>query len=150
MQNITHMGQVVVPQSVIDHADTIKYENYKTNKPLAFKKHVVEPSYEAFFKEIASLIQCEPEVLDIVYFSVCKGAKPHTDQLDPNKFTYTTYVIPVILPTGESYITCNDEKRTVELFNMYRFNHAQVHSMTLEDNESGCVVLMIGIRTDKT
>ena len=53
---------------------------------------------------LSSLIGIQTEKLDYVYFSGCQGAEPHTDLLDPSKFTNTTYVIPVILPLGDSLL----------------------------------------------
>ena len=84
--------------------------------------------------------------LDFVYFSVCKGAEPHVDLLDPNVFEPRTFVIPVILPHGKSVITAEDESVEVELNYMYEFNHERTHSMQLEDNESGCVVIMVAVK----
>lgn len=83
--------------------------------------------------------------LDFVYFSVCKGAEPHIDLLDKNKFEPTTFVVPIILPNGESIITAEDERIVVELNNIYEFNHEKIHSMVLEDTESGCVVIMVAV-----
>ena len=83
--------------------------------------------------------------LDFVYFSVCKGAAPHIDLLDKNKFEPTTFVVPIILPNGESIITAEDERIVVELNNIYEFNHEKIHSMVLEDTESGCVVIMVAV-----
>jgi hypothetical protein len=94
--------------------------------------------------EIGSL--CKKESLDFVYFSVCKGAEPHTDLLSPEKFEDTTYVVPVILPRGQSIITAENWKSEVCVGGIYEFDHTKVHSMTLEDLESGCVVVMVAVK----
>jgi len=142
--NIIDHGSVQIPQHVVSHADTIKYENYKTNTPAKFQKHgAVSSELE---QSIAAIAGVDVNRVDWVYFSVCQGAEPHTDQLG-DKFTDTTYVIPVILPTGKSTITANGQTEEVQLGHIYEFNHNETHSMELEDTTSGCVVIMAAIKT---
>jgi len=88
-----------------------------------------------------------------VYFSVCKGAEEHTDALSPETFLNDTYVIPVILPNGVSRIHTRrlendymEETVEVELGRVYHFDHTKPHSMTLEDTESGFVVVMVAVK----
>jgi hypothetical protein len=142
-------GVVSIPQAVIDHADTIKLENYKTNTPAKFQVRSLVGG-EELMESLAEIIGISKEKLDFVYFSVCKGAEPHTDLLNPNKFEDTTYVIPVILPNGKSIIGAEDDAGTVEaeveLGGVYQFDHTKTHWMTLEDNESGCVVVMVAVK----
>lgn len=144
---ITHHGIVDVPQSIIDHAETIKLENYKTTSPAKFQKHTQLTEDAAWFAVlIACAVQENTADINWVYFSVCQGAEPHVDQLDPNRFTDTTYVIPIILPKkGTSTITAGDDSAVVELNHIYEFDHTQIHSMVNEDTESGCVVVMVAI-----
>lgn len=52
----------------------------------------------------------------------------------------------MILPQGRSVITAKKASAEVALGRIYGFNHKRVHSMTVEDTESGCVVIMIAIR----
>jgi hypothetical protein len=77
---------------------------------------------------------------------VCNGAEPHTDLLDPAVFEDTTYVIPVILPTGTSIITAEDVYVVTQPGHVYEFDHTKLHSMVLEDTSSGCVVIMVAVK----
>jgi hypothetical protein len=52
----------------------------------------------------------------------------------------------VILPPGRNIITAEDATADVELFHVYEFNHEKIHSMTVEDTTSGCVVIMVAIK----
>jgi hypothetical protein len=142
---IKYHGKVDIPQTVIDHADTIKFENYKTNTPTKFQVRNLVGGDE-LMESLSSRIGLPRENLDFVYFSVCKGAEPHTDLLDPDKFEDTTFVIPVILPGGRSVITAGEQEAEVELGAVYEFDHTKVHSMTLEDTDSGCVVIMVAVK----
>lgn len=146
---ITYHGNIDVPTSIVSHADTIKLENYKTNTPAKFRKHFTNQVLDTMFEiTLAEVMGIDHNQLDYVYFSVCKGAEPHTDQLDPLKFSDTTYVIPVILPEGDSVIHARDENETVVLGGIYSFDHTETHSMTLDDTDSGCVVIMATERID--
>ena len=143
---ITIYDTVDVPQQILDHADTIKMENYKTNTPVTFQKHMDMSSHgEQFVRNLAQVINEPSEDIDWVFFSVCLGAEPHVDQLDPDKFGDTTFVIPIILPQGTSTITAEDDSAAVELFKVYQFDHTKIHSMVLEDHTSGCVVIMAAL-----
>lgn len=131
-QAIIQHGSVTIPASIIAHADTIKLDNYKTNTPKTFQKVAkVTQDGLSLMAELGELVGVPADKLDYVYFSVCKGAVEHVDELPEGKFTDTTFVIPVILPTGKSVITALD--------------HTTRHSMLLDDNESGCTVLMVAI-----
>lgn len=161
MNLITEVGTIEIPETILTHADSIKLENYKTNSPAKFQKHSQYSEDGALVtKQLSELIGVPEEKIDWVYFSVCQGAEPHVDQLDPSVFTDDTFVIPVILPSGESKLIAqdfysalwhHDEDFTLEhrvaaqLNHVYSFDHTKVHGMTLEDMESGCVVIMAGI-----
>ena len=148
--NIKYHGHIDVPANIVAHANTIRFENYKTNTPAKFQKHFDdEAKNEVFKQQLSALMNIDPDNLDYVYFSVCQGAEPHTDQLDPHQFADITYIIPVILPQGDSVITALNDSATVELGGVYSFNHTETHSMILEDNESGCVVIMAAERFRK-
>lgn len=138
-------GTVSVPEAVVNHADTIKFENYKTNTPRKFQVRTLTGGDE-LMESLAERINLPKSKLDFVYFSVCKGAEPHTDLLSPDKFENTTYVIPVILPRGRSVITAEEQEAEVQVGGVYEFDHTKVHSMTLEDLESGCVVVMVAVK----
>lgn len=144
MSKIKFHGIMEIPKSVTKHADSIKFENYKTNTPTKFQIRTLKGCDE-LMDSLSNLIGISKDQLDFVYFSVCKGAEPHVDQLNPDKFEDTTFVIPVILPKGKSIIKAEDEESEVQLGGVYQFDHTKIHSMTLEDNESGCVVIMVAV-----
>lgn len=97
-------------------------------------------------QRIADKVKIDVNKLDFVYFSVCKGAEPHVDKLDPTMFESRTFVIPVVLPAGKSVITAENESIEVKLNHIYEFNHEKVHSMELEDTNSGCTVIMVAVK----
>jgi hypothetical protein len=142
---LKYHGKVTIPEAVIRHSNTIKFENYKTNTPTKFQIRSLVGG-EELMESLAKLIGLPKSCLDFVYFSVCKGAEPHTDKLNPKKFEDITYVIPTILPKGKSVITAVNEAIEVEVGGVYQFNHTEIHSMKLEDMESGCVVVMVAIK----
>lgn len=142
-------GVMAVPARVIDAADEIKHLNYRTTTPVRFRKNTLTPDIAGgLIADLACVIGVEAHRLDYVYFSVCRGAEPHVDALDPQKFTDHTWVIPVILPAGESVITAEDHSMVVQVGGVYEFNHERVHSMTVEDQESGCVVIMVALKKE--
>lgn len=144
--SIVVYGTVSPPKSLLEHAETIKFDNYKTNTPIRFQKHAdMSEDGELFKQQLSDAVGVPAEKLDWVFFSVCQGAEPHIDQLPEDKFTDTTYVVPIILPTGVSRITAEAEIEEVELNRVYEFDHTKIHSMTLEDTTSGCVVVMAAI-----
>ncbi len=148
MKIITH-GLVTPPETLLAHAEIIKHDNYKTNTPVRFQKHAdMSEDGELFKRQLSKAVGVAVEKLDWVFFSVCQGATPHVDKLDESKFTDTTFVIPIILPSGSSKITAEEEVVVVELNRVYEFDHTKVHSMTLEDIESGCVVVMAAVIKD--
>lgn len=144
---IKYHGQVEIPEAVISSADTIKHLNYRTSTPAKFRKNALTSELAGSLMEaIASRIGVSSSRLDYVYFSVCRGAEPHVDILSPDEFHSTTFVVPVILPSGFSVITAMDDRAIVQVGGIYEFNHEQEHSMIVEDEVSGCVVIMIAIR----
>lgn len=146
---INDLGAVAIPQAAREVADSVKLQNYKTNTPKRFQ---VQPLHaEAagiMLEELSELVRVRQDRLDFVYFSVCKGAEPHIDLLDPALFEPRTFVVPVILPKGVSTITVGDETKQVFLNHVYEFNHEIMHSMELEDVESGCVVVMVAVKKE--
>lgn len=144
---IRYHGCVEVPKAVISTADSIKLLNYRTSTPAKFRKNLLtEDIASELMGELSGLIGVDSSVLDYVYFSVCRGAEEHIDLLNPWLFCETTYIIPVILPSGSSVITAEDVSMVVEVGGVYEFNHERRHSMVLEDVTSGCVVIMVAIR----
>ncbi len=137
-------GKVIIPQETIDYADKIKFENYKTNTPATFQIRTLE-GCDWLMKKLSSIVEVPREKLDFVYFSCCRGAEPHTDKLNPAKFEDITYVIPVIVPKGKSTIIAEGQSIDAELGGIYEFDHTKTHEMQLEDMESGCVVVMVGV-----
>lgn len=111
---IRYHGNVAIPESVIAHSDKIKFEHYKANTPEKFQVRTLTGADE-LMESLSALIGLPRNTLDFVYFSVCKGAEPHTDKLNPNKFTDTTFVIPTILPKGRSVITAEGQEAEVKV-----------------------------------
>lgn len=140
---ITCVGHVDIPDQVTINADAIKLQHYKVNSPHKFQVHKLGDT--ALMHQLSELIRIPSNKLDYVYFSACRGAAPHTDILDHMRFTNDTYVIPVILPKGISTITAQGFTVPVEVGSVYKFDHTKLHSMELEDNESGCVVIMVAV-----
>ena len=140
-------GRMLIPQSIVEYCDGIKYENYKTNTPKKFQKHQHNTrDSELMMSMLAEKVGVEREYLDYVFFSVCKGAEEHTDILPREIFHDTTYVIPVILPEGNSVITAEDDHVVVNTGMICEFDHTKPHSMQLDDIESGCVVIMVAVK----
>jgi len=147
MPKIICHGEMNVPLRLVSNAETIKLQNYKTNTPKKFRVwHFDNDFDELFLYRLSDRLGLDKESLDFVYFSVCKGAEPHVDLLNPANFEPRTFVIPVVLPQGKSVITAEDEQVEVKLNHIYEFNHEKIHSMTLEDNESGCTVIMVAVK----
>lgn len=142
MGTITYCGTVMIPDNITNHAHEIKLENYKVNTPSKFQKRFDDVDNSQFKKDVSTIMGIGTDVLDYVYFSVCEGAESHTDNLDPLKFSDTTFIIPVLLPKGKSVITVGGESAEVHEGGVYAFNHTIPHSMELEDTTSGCVVIM--------
>jgi len=146
MNKIIDHGYIRVPRGIVESADTVKFENYKTNTPAQFQIRRMDEADMALMFNLSRMVGVPWNRLDFVYFSVCKGAEPHTDLLDPEKFEPRTFVIPVILPGGQSVITAEEQMKQVELNHVYEFNHEKLHSMLLEDTDSGCVVIMVAVK----
>lgn len=141
---ITYHGIVTIPPEVTAAADTIKHENYKVNSPAKFKVRSLD-GCDWLMARLGEVVDVPRERLDCVYFSCCKGAEPHADQLNPAKFTDTTYVIPVVVPSGRSVLVVDGREMDVQLGGIYQFNHGKIHELRLDDTESGCVVIMVGV-----
>jgi hypothetical protein len=146
---IYYHGCVDIPDAVIVVADTIKHLNYRTSTPAKFRKnHLTEDLASVLMADISRSIAIPVGQLDYVYFSACCGAEPHVDLLDPSKFDSMTYIVPIILPPGRNSIKTSsryggEESCEVAVGHIYSFDHTCEHSMTVEDQESGCVVIMI-------
>lgn len=146
MSKIICYGEMYVPAMIVSNAESIKLQNYKTNTPGKFQIKAISDEDTDLMDTLSAKIGLDKASLDFVYFSVCKGAEPHVDLLNPAIFEPRTFVIPVVLPQGKSVITAEDEEVEVKLNHIYEFNHEKTHSMTLEDNESGCAVIMVAVK----
>jgi hypothetical protein len=141
---IEYLGTVSLPPEAVEYADKIKFENYRTNTPAKFQVRCLM-GCEHLMKDLSALVNIDRKYLDFVYFSCCKGAEPHTDKLNPAKFEDITYVVPIIVPKGRSVVVADTHEMEVSLGGVYRFNHTKTHALYLDDTESGCVVIMVGI-----
>lgn len=150
MPAINKIGNVLLTSHMTLAADQIKYENYKVNSPYKYKKHTQDVTVGSWFEtQLSELVGVDKAKIDWVFFSVCKGAEPHIDMLDENKFHDATYVVPVILPKkGKAVITAEDESMEVTVGGVYQFDHTKIHSMELDDTQTGCVVIMAAILKD--
>ena len=144
MAKIHIVGRVDIPAEVTALADLVKKQHYKVNTPAKFTTHTLAD--KALMEQLSELVGVPVEKLNYVYFSACGGAEPHTDLLDPEKFTNDTYVIPVILPPGAAIIKVEEWVVAVKVGMVYKFDHTCMHSMELEDTESGCTVIMVAVR----
>jgi hypothetical protein len=143
---IRRIGSVDVGWPLRQAANEIRYLSYKVNTPKRFQTHQLHNLAAQHLMTHLSYIAGVPvEKLDFVYFSVCAGAEEHVDELDLERFTDRTLVVPLILPSGVSTITADGVTMQVELDKVYEFNHQRPHRMDLEDTQSGCVVLMVAV-----
>lgn len=138
-------GTVTIPRVVTDYSETVKLENYKVNTPAKFQVRNLTGG-ERLMESLSEVIGIPKEKLDFVYFSAAQGAEPHTDLLNPKKFENTTFVVPVILPKGRSVIYADGDEAEVQVGGVYEFDHTKTHSMTVEDTESGCVLVMVAVK----
>lgn len=146
---ITQLGPVTVGAELVRAAETIKRQHYRVNTPKQFQGERLSLYHGAVLMwELANMVKVHPSRLDYVFFSVCSGAEEHVDALDPAKFEPTTLVVPIVLPPGRNVITAEDESVEVKLNHVYQFDHEKPHSMVLDDNESGCVVVMVAVKRE--
>lgn len=144
---ITYHGNIVIPNDLLEAADTIKFQNYKVTKIGKIQKQTPEGAdAEYVMRVLGSKVKRDHQKFDAVYFSACSGAEEHVDMLDQEKFEDTTYVIPLIIPTGDTVISTGGCNITVEVGGIYEFDHTKPHEMTVEDDRSGCVVLMVAVK----
>ena len=136
------------PRDVLIYADSIKLDNYKTATIKKFQRRFPDLSgLRLMMDQIALRLSFDDgAAFDPVFFSCGKGAEEHIDQLDPEIYTDTTIVVPLVAPYGHM-IFCTDGTRTVLQPNgIYSFVHEKPHSLEFDDTESGCTVLMLAIR----
>jgi hypothetical protein len=144
---ITYHGNIVIPNGLIEAADQIKYQNYKVTKIGKIAKQTPEGvDAEYVMRVLGSKVERDHATFNAVYFSACSGAEEHVDMLDQEEFEDTTYVIPLILPQGDSIIRAGKCRAIVEVGGIYEFDHTKPHEMTVEDDKSGCVVLMVAVK----
>lgn len=144
---IKYHGQIVLPSGLLEAAEHIKFQNYKVTKIGKIQKQTPEGvDAEYVMRVLGSFVKRDHTLFDAVYFSACSGADRHIDMLDQEKFEDTTYVIPLILPEGDTIISAQGMSVIVEVGGVYEFDHTKEHEMTVEDDKSGCVVLMVAVR----
>jgi len=147
---IIDYGLIDIPPSIVEYADKIRHENYKTNTPKNFHKHPGNiADSDLLLKSLAEIISIDNhERLDFVFFSACEGAETHTDLLDPEVFQEITYVVPIIIP-HDSILTCEDTEIVGQPNHVYCFDHNKPHGLTMKDNEFGCVFIMVAVNRFK-
>lgn len=145
---LNYHGQVFPPRDVLIYADTIKLDNYKTATIKKFQRRFPDLSgLKLMMDQIALRLSFDDgAAFDPVFFSCCKGAEPHIDKLDPEVYTDTTIVVPLVAPKGNMWFGIDGGKYLMQSFGIYSFVHEREHFLQLEDTESGCTVLMLAIR----
>jgi hypothetical protein len=154
--NIQYMGQCFPSRDILIYADSIKHDNYKTSTIKQFRRRFpLMDGMELFLQQIALRIVDMPEIrkltgtllqLEPVFFSVSQGCEEHTDELDPEVYTNTTVVIPLVVPEGKCELTVDGDSLNLVRNGIYLFQHDRPHSLQLDDKTSGCTVLMIAIK----
>lgn len=142
---IRDLGPVPLPAEAVAYAERVKRESYATNTPAEFQVRELAGS-AALADAIAvraGLLAGERARLDLVYFSCCRGAEPHVDRLP--RFEPRTWVVPLVLPPGRAVLRAGEDARDAVLGVVYQFDHTQVHSLELDDAESGCVFAMAAL-----
>lgn len=148
MAELKYHGQIgLIPTPILEVANRIKHQNYQVNKPNRFHKEVLEQRVvDILLTQLSTVIWPHTvDKLDWVYFSCASGAEEHVDELDPEVFLPTTFVIPVILPSEGNFIKAHGVEMEVRIGGIYEFNHETPHSMKVGD-ETGAVVIMIGMK----
>lgn len=148
MSKITyHHHLQSIPTRILVEANKIKNLSYQITDPGKFKRdELIDDDIAEILSEMFWIDDC-PEDLDklnVVFFSCANGAEEHVDKLDPEVFTSTTYVIPVILPSEGNILHVDGESMEIEIGGIYEFNHEIPHSLTVGDT-TGAVVIMIGV-----
>lgn len=137
------MGKLRVNDYVMDLAQSIREDNYRVNTPSKYHKYQGN-CYETI-QQLSDLFNCGESSIDYVYFSSKEGAEPHVDKLNLLKFEEDTIIIPLILPRGKSTLRVGGSSTTLEPLLAYKFKHTIIHSLELEDTESGCVLIMAAV-----
>jgi hypothetical protein len=137
------VGNIIVGAEVMGIAQSIREQNYKVNTPSKYHKHT--GNNHPVIYQLSGMFDCDFNKVDYVYFSSKEGAEPHTDQLSLSKYEEDTILIPLILPRGISTLEVGEWAVTLEPLLAYRFKHTDIHSLKLQDTESGCVMIMAAV-----
>lgn len=126
-----------IPDNIIDMAFQAMNENFNILNPTVYTKHKITD--EKFLEHVREYVQSDTK-MDIVLFSSKSGAEEHTDIHLKHLDTFT-YIIPVIVPEGDSFIVHSKGKDKLVYAEPIKINHQEPHSLSVS-NDSGCVVLM--------
>lgn len=137
------VGELVVNGDTMELAQGIRQENYKVNTPSKYQKHLGKDPFIS--EQLSEMLGCRPERVDYVFFSSKEGAEPHVDKLSLSQYEEKTILIPLILPNGTSKLIVDGWTHELGYFLCYEFNHTQIHSLELEDKDSGCVLIMAAV-----
>lgn len=140
---INLVGKIKVNAHVMGVAQSIREENYKVNTPSKYHKH--QGKDYTTIQQLSNLFNCGEGYVDYVYFSSKEGAEAHVDKLSLSKFEDDTIIVPLILPRGKSRLKVGDSIMILEPLLAYKFKHTTIHSLELEDTESGCVLIMAAV-----
>lgn len=145
------LGGVYLSETVRAVAKEIRHQNNRVNTPTKFQKHSMhEETYVRLKKDIAALLDVPHTQVDYVYFACANGAEEHVDQLDPERFTHRTVLLPVWLPKGATTLYANGGTTPLYEGLAYEINHELPHSLDVEDKNGGCVVIMASVLVSET
>jgi hypothetical protein len=140
---IKQLGQVEIPQDVLEEALKVQTENIVNRWPATYRKH--KGNNLELIKTLSLMLSCTEEEVDYVYFSSRSGAETHTDKLPLNKFGLDTIIIPLVIPYGNNWLTVDSDSIAVSKETAYLFNHQTPHSFEVA-KETGCVLIMAARR----
>lgn len=140
VSNITAHTKVTLTGKALEHAKSVVKENYKLSTPLEFQKHC--SADDILIQQIAAVMNWDHTRVDSVFFSCPNGADPHVDKLNLADHSDITAIIPVILPKGKSILQVANDSMELEVARVYSFSHQTLHSLSVENEGEGCVVIM--------
>jgi hypothetical protein len=140
-------GPIAVPWAVYQAAYSVRLQNNKVNTPKNFQRQLLHDLRAAeVVQQIADIAGVPSHKIDYVYFGCCLGAEPHTDALDPAKYTNRTFMVPICMPAdGLKTLTVGGQTIELQLNHVYEFDHTIEHSLFVGDKAAGCTVIMASV-----
>ena len=145
----TRHGAIFVSLPIVLSCDKIKHDNQKVNTIQELQKTVPQKgTVDNFLKTLADKTGQDHNKLDMVYFACPKGCDIHVNKLDSEKYTNTSFLIPIMLPGkereaifiyGKDYHKVHEEK-------VYQFDHSVPHGLVVSNFIDGCAVIMVAVK----